>query len=594
MSNYVQRQEEQQLQRELTLSSSVKKCNLRSVYTDVDQIKAELLKTELDGRFHSAQLMTVLFCMFDTLLYSPMSTSDGGRVGSDEVNKVFQEMRRIGAESVSGFALLSSFKDIENMFVVKVPRNPLNDDLYHEYFVAIACTNNLRQTIPNFAYVLGAFKCLPPVFSNDQRILEFCGKGNETNYVNYVIYEKVEGEDMAKRAQDCSFMDFLSWFIQIILATHIANEACDFTHYDLHSENVIMRPWRGNDGVGPPLNTFWIPYSLSDGSTIYVKSNRIATQIDFGRAHIRVGGDDFGYFGTEKYGVFPDAGRPWYDVYKFLGFSMYDMLTKGNMTCLDSSLLLYKIINTNLKNAPKAQIYQEIRNEINDYFVFDPEMTEFEQNSTLLDYLDAIAEAYPREWAALISETEPRGQILECERMVCPTTQRFEVELSSGAGAGISAENNLVEAMNLVESRSRSLQAEIANQTLHEIADGYRVDLSKMLNDINATMQELVDANPLTIGNTLSYDDINFTLQEFVEPHMQLKERVADYMSKLDVLRKYEETYGHNSDLVAFELGRDFEKWRRQYKQVYDTIGNAYFASDQRNIKNELLQMMYY
>ena len=133
-------------------------------------MKAALIAKDLEPRFHEASFMAVLFCIFDVILFSPVPSSSGIRETNDKITNIFQDIRRIGAESVEGFALMSSFKQFDDMFVIKVPRNPENDRLFHEYFIGISCTNELRNIIPNYAYILGAFKCMPPTIGTDKRV----------------------------------------------------------------------------------------------------------------------------------------------------------------------------------------------------------------------------------------------------------------------------------------------------------------------------------------------------------------------------------------------------------------------------------------
>lgn len=450
--------------REVALTSSFKRCNLKKDYHDAKELEAQLLKTKLDGRFYSADLMNILFCIFDTILFAPSADDEGFREASPNVNQIFEKMRRIGAESVSGFAFLSSFKDLDNMFVIKVPRNPNDDELYHEYFIGIGCTNELRKIMPNYAYIFGAFKCLPPVLSptDNKKLLEFCAHGDKKKYVNYIIYEKVEGDDMKKLSANCTFKEFFSWFIQLILAIMIGASECGFTHYDLHTENVIMRPWRGNTGVGEPLKSFWIPYKLPSGEIFYIKTNKIATMIDFGRSHIQMTDptgqvEHFGVSGFEGYGAFSDVARPWYDIYKFLGFALFDMLQAENYECLDKALPLFQLIDDRDFIRSKKELYDMIVKEWDEYYTYSNDVLDTETEYTLLNYLEEIGKEYPREFDDIIFEgkiggPKPKGVILDCEKF-CPSASQIEKDLTGETSSRSSSPGSINPTSSLVERK---------------------------------------------------------------------------------------------------------------------------------------------
>lgn len=433
---------------EIALTSAFKRCNLSRKYSDVDELEAALLKTELDGKFYNADLMHTLFCIFDMVLYAPPEEGRGFNEANPNIGKIFEKMRRIGAESVSGYAFLSSFKELENMFVIKAPQDPKNDELYHEFFVGLVATNDLRKITPNFAYIFGAFKCLPPKLNpnDNKKLLEFCAHGDDSKYVNYVIYEKIEGEDMAKLTKTCTFHEYFSWILQIVFATHIGFVGTGYTHYDLHDENVIMRPWRGNEGVGEPLKNFWIPYKMPDGRTLYVKTNKIATIIDFGRTHIELEDDNndiehFGVFGFESFGVFEDIARPWYDIYKILGFSMYHMLENKNFKCLDQALPLLRIIDPSF-SGPKEVLYKKLKDDREDFFVYSDDLTPFEEEHDLTFFMLEMERLFPQHWSNSFFESgdpsqendEPDGEILDCEAH-CPSAKFFENAISSNTSS---------------------------------------------------------------------------------------------------------------------------------------------------------------
>jgi hypothetical protein len=584
------------VKREVEVTSSLKRCSLQHTYEDAEAIKAELLKTQLDGRFHNASLMSVLFCMFDMILYAPMSDrfDQGDNEASSNIDAIFTKMKRIGADSAYGLALLSSFKDVEDMFVIKVPRpNQAGevDDLYHEFFVGISCANDLREFVPNFAYIFGAFKCLPPRLQNKD-VIEFCSKGDKERYVNYVIYEKIEGKDLFTETKTCSFVEFFGWFIQIVLALHIASEDFGFTHYDLHTGNVIERVWRGNDGLGNPLQYFWIPYHLADGTQWWVKTNRISTFIDYGMSHVETLDENgeiehYGHHGLEQYGVYANRARPWFDLYKVLGNALHDMLGAKNFACLDKALPLYQLIEDQTFTLSKEELYEELRQERKNYFVLSEDVKIFEdgpEKLSLLYYLDLVKRQYPNEWKGIVTDEMPSGIILDCQKF-CPSAMEVEDDLT--------ATPNLGAAMRMIGSnRVDEYEEERILESLPETVELYRADLHQMATKINTQLQNLTNLSNSNINKTMGHDDVKFLLDNYVHPHLDLKEQIAQYMSKVDVLRDYESQYGSGANLVEFELSPEFNEWRSKYQDVKNRVNNAYFDHEYKHMKHEIMNIM--
>lgn len=406
---------EVQERRELELISSFKKCNVRGAIQNIDQLKQRLIEEDLDKRFYDASIMSTLFCVFDVLLYAP-SESTLAEMGefpetSSEIYDVFDKLRRIGAESEDGVALLAGFGELDNMFIIKAPKDPLKDEMFHEYFIGVTTTNPMRSFVPNYAYIFGAFKCQPPIVAEDKRVTQWCGRGNRDTYVNYIVYEKIPGKEMKEMCKTCTFPEYLSWFIQLALALQMGAEKRGFTHYDLHSENVLMRDWIYDD--------FAIPYDTPFG-IVYIRTNKISTMIDFGRSHAVVNGESFGVYGFEEYGAFPDVTRPWYDLYKILMFSMYDMLKSKNTETLEEALPLLQLIIDRKFAMTQDQLFEQINEERRTFFVFSDIVMDIEKPGpreiTLWDYLAEVEGEYPDLWPEIVLAEPPSSvPILECD-----------------------------------------------------------------------------------------------------------------------------------------------------------------------------------
>lgn len=338
------------------ISKSVAEMNPQELADKIDQA---FVKNKLDDDFYDPEFMRALSCVLKVGL-----TVDTQLQASKMIKEFFTEPRQIGANSVEGVAVMAGMKGEQNMFVIKAPRNPGKDNLVHEFFVAaggtfrdasgqprtIIGTNWLRKVCLNYSQILGAFRCGGPDIDPVSKTLRtWCDTSNPTSFVNYVIYEKVNGPDVAKLIPQMDATTFVTMLIQLAYALEIAQIYNGFTHYDMHYENVLMRHVNSENHEEEAL----IPYVLSEDMTVYVESNYIPTIIDYGRCHIQtpapaaeMQGEPTEHFGfhadimdsngnivnnfKNEFGADGDRARPYYDIYKLIGFSFLKMLQDKN------------------------------------------------------------------------------------------------------------------------------------------------------------------------------------------------------------------------------------------------------------------------
>tara|TARA_R110002072_G_scaffold45565_5_gene126866 strand:- start:53853 stop:55925 length:2073 start_codon:yes stop_codon:yes gene_type:complete len=317
----------------------------------LDQIDELKLKYQLTNHFYQPKYMKAISCMLKLGLVSDQSLT-----GSNYVRDFFTNTKKIGGDSVEGVAMLANVKGGEELFIIKAPKNPEVDNLTHEYFTAnggsfkgtdgkskhLIGTNQLRSQCLNYAQILGGFRCGPPRYDKlTGKIDQLCGLDgvDPAQYVNYVIYEKIVGPDMAKAVTQMNKNFFIVNILQLAMALEIGQTNNGFTHYDLHNENVILRPV--NPDAPDSGEVAYIPFEM-DGQTIYILSSHIPTIIDFGRAHVQtpspaeekrtgIEAEHFGYYSSFalEYGIYGDEARPYYDIFKIIGFMLYSMADKN-------------------------------------------------------------------------------------------------------------------------------------------------------------------------------------------------------------------------------------------------------------------------
>ena len=303
-----QRKKEKQIVSETNSKCDFEKFTGRSIY-------GHQIEQALKNGWGDSTILQSLLCMNNASLYTTDSTG--------KVRSFIQSLSTMTAPSSQGIVLNPRIVENGNfantqIYVVKTTNiKSENENLIHEYFVGAFGTNMLRSQIPNFAFIMGYFQCSPPFIDKQtQEVLTYCQNDKSVN--PYIIYENVQNSvPFSDFIQTCSFDILLNILCQVLLSITIANKEIDFTHYDLHCNNVLIKTL--------PTQII-IPY-LINNKTYYVQTQNVATIIDYGQSHIKFGGKDFGY-DCSYIGRFPTRSHIMADVFKFLSFTLQGLITK--------------------------------------------------------------------------------------------------------------------------------------------------------------------------------------------------------------------------------------------------------------------------
>ena len=372
-------------------------CNLddlNKIRDRLGSIDKDRLHDILTKYFYSAPMMKVAFCIFESILSDSGPLADGGLTDNQRVRYWFHADRQIGSESVFGYAISTSFDDSSNLLVVKAPRPGTGPgDGVHEYIVGALALNNIRKYVPNFAYIFGTFDCGSPVIGGNKDIDTWCGYQPG---VNYVVYENVNpSTPLGNLNRSIGFDKFLNYYLQIMLALRVAYNKYDFTHYDLHDQNVLVRKLD---------RTVAIPYDTPKGKR-YIVTDSIATVIDYGQSHVKIGGNSFGFYGLEAYGTVATHSFPLFDAYKLLLMSMRTMLMANNTNAFNGAATLLKFFT-------RQEPVEVVKSQSQLYYVLP--RTDKTLSVTLDDYIGYILSLYPA--SAGLSSNIP---ILECTAEQC-------------------------------------------------------------------------------------------------------------------------------------------------------------------------------
>lgn len=307
---------------------------------------------------------------------------------TERIHDWFININLIGEPSVEGFALSTSLKSVTsnkskvfsavNLFVIKTPRDANFDVLIHEATIGLYCTNVLRKYVPNFMYVYGITKCSPLVL-NDTKPVSWCTY-NDDNDTSYLILENVVNSVSLTsfvKQKDILAKDIIVIFIQIINALNVAYNMYGFTHYDLHSGNVLIKKFSSD---------LAIPYYNNNMEIIgYISTQYVPVIIDYGSSRMTLNNNslNLGHLGNEKYGINKDYSFPMYDLYKLLCFTTESLLYNEpyNENILNILNLFFSYFN-------EGDIFERILRRIEnkntmDYYIIDDSY----RNVTYTDYI---------------------------------------------------------------------------------------------------------------------------------------------------------------------------------------------------------------
>lgn len=383
-------------------------------------VDASNFKKLVKKNFYNAEVMKEAMCLSESIFYGPRY--EAGKISPQQrARRWIDRMSKIGSGQ-QGTAFESDFDNSEDVFVVKVAEEGREEEMIHEFFIGLHL-NAMREHVPNFAYLFGGFNCAPPVLEHRGLInntdltigLDFNHKdqniGSEEksavtwctlwqkNKINYILYENIApGVTLSKYSKTCTFEKWLDKYLQILYALHVANEKLGFTHYDLHGSNVVIRGIEDSKEV-------YIPYKTEKNGIEYLKTDGIATIIDYGFSYIKKDGKSYGIYGFEAYGINPNDSHPLHDAYKLLLSCMSSMNTSGNHECFDKASNILRFFDQSEKAI-------DIIREQSKYYYFIPYNRAIKKYN-LLSLTQYIRRHVPE--ANDILSSRPLGSIIGCD-----------------------------------------------------------------------------------------------------------------------------------------------------------------------------------
>jgi hypothetical protein len=235
-------------------------------YLHRNSIKSSSIFTEVNIPSYTQIQASAL--LVNAILISYNDT-DSNIIENSAIHRLLTGITQIGNDSTYGYAMRAGIDDTERAFVLKI-LHPDEDQghIYHEIYIGLCVANKFRRDgRPNYVACYGYFLCTPPITKLDiGEVLETCPPDDGEQRVPYCVYEYVPGENLTTYCMHANRNGILGAYLQILLAL------CDskFTHYDLHTGNIILRP----------VERLQIHYWCT--KDYYIQTSFIATMIDYG------------------------------------------------------------------------------------------------------------------------------------------------------------------------------------------------------------------------------------------------------------------------------------------------------------------------
>lgn len=527
----------------LTNNTACHSTTLSGIRDRINNLHAEEFKTLGVTQLQNPVAMETIACTIDSLFYtSPYDI--GSLYLNNRIRLYLHNLRQMNDDSLNGISMVADFDKAGDMFVLKVAKNELHDDLLHELVIGLYGVNKLRRYIPNFAYVYGGFKCSPPLIDpQTKKVVSWCL--NNQNAVNYVLYEyinpAVSFEDYLKT---CSGIQFLNVYVQIMYALRLGLKLINFSHYDLHHKNVLLRKLINIQGP------FQIAYETERGVE-YIVTDLIPTIIDYGYSHIQLeDGQHLGKNGLVPFSIFSYRSNIMHDLYKLLMFCLMTSYKYENHSVITEATKIFRFFNQT--EDPQSAISEQM---IVRYAFPLNETTNVITINDLASYIRTTCNC------DFIRETKASYPVLDCERM-CYTEENILTRIGVHPNTPIVPPDNIIEFYDIAVR----LQNENREREKLQMASNFDYDYA-MRSHINKMHQQL--------------DDI-------IELHRGLKLVNLSIMSKEELL-KYETMTIVRSSYISVGAITDVTVELRFYHQIGVAVALSFDDAEAVRVMDEIV-----
>lgn len=376
-------------------------------------INMAILAKTANNYYFDSTIYKILTCVanINVLIYNPYPRENNNL----NIKKFFGPVKKLSEGEFGEVYVPKS--ETNTTFIIKFNRYG-KDELKRELFISFVL-NTVRTRVPNFMMGFGFFDCANPIAVEKEGQLGLCDVAGKRGYA---IFERINGETFTDFIVDeaQTLEDILNPFLQILFALYSVRQF-KFTHNDLHTGNVMLRR--------TSTKNFYIPYRWA-GKIIYLKSDYVATIIDYGYAYVRYKNSHYGAYNAEERGIYNKRPNYIRDPYKFFMFTVFILFYKKKDALANKLEPLFRFFNK--EDHYRAFVLSQ-RKTI--YDVYSNDKASLNYNHTHL--INYILQTFPKTVNKFFFIKEPKGKlVIGCDHRGSKGSLRGKGSLQSKGDKG--------------------------------------------------------------------------------------------------------------------------------------------------------------
>jgi hypothetical protein len=193
----------------------------------------------------------------------------------------------------------------------------------------------------------------------DKKVSSWCSVSNK-NDDQYIVTENIYNSKHISKIKNMTILKFLEIYLQLLNALYLAYKKFDYTHYDLHSGNILIYELDDYNSI---------PNYLEENT--YIISKYIVYIIDYGysycvdpitKSKITVST----FEDAKRFFIYPNKPHPGHDMYKILLYS-FEEIHNNNKDIYRDMNTLYKYFD-GYNNDILKRLELALNNRENDFF----------------------------------------------------------------------------------------------------------------------------------------------------------------------------------------------------------------------------------
>lgn len=239
-----------------------------------------------------------------------------------------------GGVTVRLYDDVNSEKQMTLNVICKTPNTfDITEDktLIHEWFVGYTSLNSLRKYIPSFPYIYSIVNCSGVLLDAEiQNVISTCGfffgAGHTMIFQEDVANSTSVYKYLTKNRDRLSFDMYLNILMQVMFALDMAYKSFNFTHYDLHTDNILVQelPQYFDFDFFAGRITTQIRVVIIDQGFSYISYDANKSRGELFSKPKTSSTKHYGTLNNLKGGVLHDRSYPLFDIFRVF-FDIYDL-----------------------------------------------------------------------------------------------------------------------------------------------------------------------------------------------------------------------------------------------------------------------------